>query len=257
MIRYTRFVMLMFLSIAISIVALWLSADEKTAEVKKPWKIAGQLEEACKCNAACPCWFGSKPTHMNCGGQLVYFITKGNYGDVPLDGLAFARMGQSPDGQVMMEAFGKWIFDYSYIDEKANPEQRKALEEISWATMPAASANVKTQYVPITRSIEGKVHSIQIGQYGSFSAHLMDGGLGGGAPKIVNASGADPIRKEYEQGTTVAFRYTDASQDWTTQNSNYMFTNFEVDSKQYEEYGAMMMKKMEAMQKEKQSEHKQ
>jgi hypothetical protein len=255
MIRYTRFVMLMFLSIVVSIATLSFSAEEKTAEAKKPWKIAGQLEEACKCNAACPCWFGSKPTHMNCGGQLVYFITKGNFGEVPLDGLAFARMGQSPDGQAMMETMGKWIFDYVYVDEKANAEQRKALEEISWATMPAASPNVKIRYVPITRSIDGKVHKIQIGEYGSFSAHLMEGGLGGGAPKIVNAPGADPIRKEFEQGTTLTFLYKDAEQDWNTQNSNYMYTNFEVDSKQYEEFGAMMMKKMEAMQKEKQSEH--
>lgn len=39
-----------------------------------PWKITGELEEACKCDAACPCWFGNKPTHMNCGGDQVLFI---------------------------------------------------------------------------------------------------------------------------------------------------------------------------------------
>ena len=35
---------------------------------KTPWKITGQLEEACSCSAACPCWFGSKATRMACGG---------------------------------------------------------------------------------------------------------------------------------------------------------------------------------------------
>ena len=35
---------------------------------KTPWKITGQLEEACSCDAACPCWFNSKPTKMTCGG---------------------------------------------------------------------------------------------------------------------------------------------------------------------------------------------
>src|SRR5438477_290500 len=44
------------------------------------WKITGQLEEACSCNAACPCWFDSKPTRMTCGGNQVLFIQKGNYG---------------------------------------------------------------------------------------------------------------------------------------------------------------------------------
>jgi hypothetical protein len=46
---------------------------------KTPWKITGQLEEACSCDAACPCWFNSKPTKMTCGGGQVLFIEKGNY----------------------------------------------------------------------------------------------------------------------------------------------------------------------------------
>jgi len=41
---------------------------------KTPWKITGQLEEACSCDAACPCWFNSKPTKMTCGGGQVLFI---------------------------------------------------------------------------------------------------------------------------------------------------------------------------------------
>src|SRR5262245_13039837 len=138
----------MFVVIALALVSFGLA--EEAGKAQKPyWKITGQLEEACKCDAACPCWFGSKPTHMNCGGQLVYFITEGKYGAVSLNGLAFARTGQSPDGQKMMDAFGNWIFDFSYIDEKANPEQRKALEEISWAIQPPASKTVSTRYVPI------------------------------------------------------------------------------------------------------------
>jgi hypothetical protein len=63
---------------------------------KTPWKITGQLEEACSCDAACPCWFGSKPTKMTCGGGQVLFIEKGNYGKVKLDGLAIANIAQSP-----------------------------------------------------------------------------------------------------------------------------------------------------------------
>jgi len=77
---------------------------------KTPWKITGQLEEACSCDAACPCWFNSKPTKMTCGGGQVLFIQKGNYGKVKLDGLAIAGMGQSPEGQTMMESFGNWEF---------------------------------------------------------------------------------------------------------------------------------------------------
>jgi hypothetical protein len=239
----------------VNFIAFSWAAGEKPAEAKKAsWRISGQLEEACKCNAACPCWFGQKPTHMNCGGQLVYFITKGNYGNVSLDGLAYARVAQSPDGKSMAETSGNWVFDTLYIDEKATPEQRKAIQEVALATEGKESPNFQVQYVPITRTMDGKLHHIKIGQYGSFSAHLMDSILGG-APKISHAPGADPIRAEFEQGVTTAFQYKDASQDWNTQGSNYMFTNFDVNSDQYEKFTAMMMQKMQEMKDEPKSEN--
>src|SRR6202158_837182 len=87
---------------------------------KTPWKITGQLEEACSCNAACPCWFNSKPTKITCGGGQVVFIEKGSYGPVQLDGLVIANMSQSPEAEGLMESFGKWNFSYNCIDEKAN-----------------------------------------------------------------------------------------------------------------------------------------
>lgn|GEM_PF-815225 len=255
--NFLKRVLLVLFSLTLAVVTVSLWAAEKPAEAQKAsWKIAGQLEEACKCNAACPCWFGAKPTHMNCGGQLVYFITKGQYGTVALDGLSFARMAQSPDGKSMVETSGNWLFDYLYIDEKASAEQRKALEEIAWATEHKESSNVQVRYVPITRTVDGKVHKVAVGQYGTFSAHLFESALGG-APKITHAPGADPMRAEFLQGTTLIFKYNDASQDWNSQNSNYMFTNFDVNSAQYEKFNAMMMQMMDEMKKQKESgQHK-
>src|SRR5207248_11515105 len=84
-----------------------------------------------------------------------------DHGKVQLDGLAVATMGQSPEGQTMMESYGNWNFAYSYIDEKANPEQRKALETIAGAMLtPGVSKKTETRYVPITRRIDGKEHQI-------------------------------------------------------------------------------------------------
>src|SRR5215471_10052146 len=80
--------------------ALAFAADAK----KDAWKVSGQLEEACSCDSACPCWFDSKPTRMQCSGGFAIFIQKGSYGSVPLDGLAIAFMGQSPVHQAMMES---------------------------------------------------------------------------------------------------------------------------------------------------------
>src|SRR6266513_162399 len=221
---------------------------------KTPWEITGQLEEACSCDAACPCWFNSKPTKMTCGGGQVLFIQKGNYGKVKLDGLAIASMSQSPEGQTMMGSFGNWNFSYNYIDEKANPEQRKALEAIAGKVLvPGASKKTETRYVSINRKIEGKNHEITLGQYASFRGHLIEGGLGG-SPKIVNPPGADPVHHEYAQGRTSKVTYTDADQKWSWGNSNYMFGTFTVDNVQYEKYAAGLAQKTAQMKDEKPSD---
>ena len=231
------------------VMALQVAMADQPAAEKKPWRIAGQLEEACRCAAACPCWFNSKPTHMNCGGGQILFIEKGTYGSVPLDGLAVGAMGQSPDGKGMMESFGNWDFAYYYVDEKANPEQRQALKAIADQVLtPGASKKVEYRYTPITRTVEGKEHKISLGQYGQFHGHLIEGGLGGSI-KISNPPGADPLHKEYNQGLTTTMTYSDAGQNWSFKDSNYMFATFQLDNEMYEKYAAGLAQKMAAMKK--------
>lgn len=221
----------------------------ETKHQAKPWKITGQLEEACTCNGACPCWFDSKPTKATCGGHQVLFIEKGKYGKVPLAGLAIANTVQSPEGKTMMGSFGNWNFSYLYVDAKATPEQRQALEEIGKVVLPyGASPKTKIRYVPITRTFSGKEHKITIGEVGTFHGHLLEGGLGG-TPKIVNPPGADPIHHEYQQGKTTKFTYNDAGQSWDTKDSNYMLGTFTVDSDQYAKFSAGLAQKMAGMKK--------
>lgn len=241
----TRFSVLIALLLVCGVVPM-RSGDEK----KAPWRVAGQLEEACSCDAACPCWFGSKPTRMQCSGGQVIFIERGSYGNVPLDGLAIGMMGQSPKGETMMESIGNWDFATIYIDDKANPEQRKALEEIARATNPPAAPpdRTKIRYVPITRKLDGNEHVVTLGSYGSFSGHLIPGGMGGTA-KVVNPPGADPIHKEYQQGQTTRQTYTDAGQKWDWSKTNYMYTAFETDSEEYGKFNAAMTQMMEQMKK--------
>jgi hypothetical protein len=220
------------------------------AGAKPAWKISGQLEEACSCDAACPCWMDSKPTRMNCSGGQVIFISKGSYGNVPLDGLAIGFIGQNPEGTTMMGSIGNWNFVNIYIDEKANPEQRKALEAIAQATSPPAAPpdRTKVSYVPITRTMQGSEHVVKIGSLGVFSGNLVEGGMGGHT-KIVNPPGADPLHKEYEQGKTTKLAYTDSGQKWDWSNTNYMFANFSVDSAEMEKFDAAMTQKMKSAEK--------
>jgi len=241
------------LVLALGGICLVLSVGATNAETKAPtaavpWRIVGQLEEACTCSAACPCWFGSKPTKMTCGGGQIVFIDKGSYGSVVLDGLAVGAMVQSPAGQSMMESFGKFNFANLYIDDKASPEQREALLVIAKVLGSESSPKREIRYVPITRTINDKEHTISLGKYGTFSGHLVEGGLGGSV-RIVNPPGADPLHHEYEQGTTTKLAYTDAGQNWNVQGTNYMFGTFEIDSVQYEKYTAGLAQKMAASKK--------
>jgi hypothetical protein len=234
------------LSTATALLLLLAAAASATDEKATPWKVSGQLEEACSCDAACPCWFDSKPTKMDCSGGFALFIDKGSYGNVPLDGLALAFIGQSPENTTMMGSMGNWNFAYLYIDEKANPEQRKALEEIAKASSPPAAPpeRTKVRYIPITRRVDGKEHIVTLGPYGSFSGHLVEGGQGGPS-RIVNSTGADPFRKEYMQGRTTRQTYNDAGQKWDWSNSNYMFTTFEVTGEDMAKFTRAMTQKME------------
>jgi hypothetical protein len=239
--------MMVLFSLAVGWVLLsQLAVADKPVVNNTPWKIVGQLEEACSCAKACPCWFDSKPTRSMCSGNEVIFIEKGHYGDVPLDGLAIGNFVQSPEGKGMMESFGKWNFSYLYIDEKANGEQRKALEAVGSTVLPmSASAKHEIRVVPITRTIIGTEHKITVGKFGTYSGHLIEGGLGGSA-KILNPPGADPLHKEYDQGETTGFTYSDADQNWSFQGTNYMFGTFEVDDVMYAKFAAGLSQKMQA-----------
>jgi len=113
---------------------------------------------------------------------------------------------------------------------------------------PGASTKEEVRITPITRTITGKEHKISLGKYGQFSGHLIDGGLGGAA-KIVNPPGADPLHKEYSQGNTTSLTYNDAGQDWKFDGSNYMYGTFELNDEQYEKYAAGLAQKMAGMKK--------
>jgi hypothetical protein len=157
-----------------------------------------------------------------------------------------AQFVQSPEHQSMFESFGKWNFDYIYIDEKANEQQREALKELALHFFPPAAKAREYRYVPITRKIEGDEHITTVGTHGFCAGHLIEGGYDG-APKVINPPLADPTHKTFLQGQTTKLTYTDAGQDWKYENSNYMRNKFTVDNKQYEKHEAAMARKMGKM----------
>ena len=226
-----------------------IAGEPSHSAAATPWKISAELEEACSCHPACPCWFKSLPSRMTCDGAQAVFIQKGRYGKIHLEGLAVAAFVQSPEGKSMFESFGKWNLENVYIDERADENQRQALKEIAAHLFPAGAPKREFHFVPITREIAGPEHSITVGQVGSFSGHLLEGGFAG-TPKIVNPPLADPVHREFLQGQTTRLVYNEAGQGWKYEHSNYMFTRCKVDSKQFEKYETELAKKMAAMKAE-------
>ena len=96
------------------------------AEVPR-WHIVGHWFDTCKCSIPCPCTFAQPPTTGDCDGILAWHVRKGNYGDVPLDGLsvmalcAFAGNIWEGNTKAAMAIF---------IDERADELQRDALQMI-------------------------------------------------------------------------------------------------------------------------------
>lgn len=224
-----------------------IAADTAKTEAKKPsWNVSGELEEACSCNAPCPCWFKSVPSRMTCDGAQVVFIKKGSHGKTSLDGLAVSQFVQSPEGKSMFESFGNWNFDIVYIDERATEAQRAALQDIAAHLFPMAAKKREFKFVPISREIKDGEHIVTVGTFGSFSGRLVDGGFNG-PPKVENPPLADPTHKEYLQGQATTMVFNDMGQKWKYQNSNYMFNKIKVDDREYAKYETAMAKKMAAM----------
>ena len=89
------------------------------------WSLQGEYLEACSCDWGCPCKFGAAPSKGYCQGVLAFDIRDGNYGQVNLGGLGMAGIISAP-----ASPFKGNITATFYIDERATPEQRQALQTI-------------------------------------------------------------------------------------------------------------------------------
>jgi hypothetical protein len=91
------------------------------------WSLLGDWFDVCKCNIPCPCTFAQTPSYGDCDGVLVYHIKKGQYGEISLDELNVLVLSYFK-GNIWL---GNTKADIAvFFDEKANKEQRNALNMI-------------------------------------------------------------------------------------------------------------------------------
>lgn len=89
------------------------------------WRIQGPMITSCTCDYGCPFQFNGLPTQGYCHASAGMQITRGHFGSVKLDGMAFAAIFKWP--KAIHEGNGEAL---AVIEERGTPEQRDAVLKI-------------------------------------------------------------------------------------------------------------------------------
>lgn len=133
------------------------------------WVMQGHEFANCNCSWGCPCQFNGPPTPGYCRALCFVQIDKGRFDNVPLDGLRWGIMAAWPAAIHLGNGRLQTI-----IDERAAPEQRKAIETVSHGgeTEPGAliwqvfsttiTEFLPTLYRPIELAIDYAARTAQV-----------------------------------------------------------------------------------------------
>lgn len=126
------------------------------------WSLRGQCLEACNCTYLCPCIPTNRtaePTQGDCKTVHTYRIDHGSFGDLLLDNLCFVLFFRTPG--IMSEGNGQLGI---IIDERASPEQHKALVSIARGEVGGSLAALNalvTEYLGVeTRAIQLDINGL-------------------------------------------------------------------------------------------------
>lgn len=173
-----------------------------TTETKVKWSIEADFFQTCNCNYGCPCEFEAPPTKGYCDAVDVWRITRGNYGDVRLDGLSFGFIAHWPGPLHLGNATWLYLFD-----ERATPQQREALQKITSAQvggMPfeilvqVVNKFLAPQFVRFQYQGSGRNTSVKFGDVASIAFEPIKNPVTGGPEDIRVQHGTGFMFKEAE-----------------------------------------------------------
>lgn len=133
------------------------------------WRLSGEYFETCNCDYLCICQEtkgAGVPTEGECIAPLFFQIENGNFGEVSLDGLAFAIIIHTPGPM----AEGNWKVGL-IVDDRANPDQRNALATIGKGEAGGVPGRLTlltgqfagVEYLPIRFEKSGMTRGVKIG----------------------------------------------------------------------------------------------
>lgn len=180
----------------------WNALCGPQTAVKKPasssWQATGTLLEVCSCSVPCPCNFGQSPSNDYCHTVYVYRIKAAKYDDVTLDGLSFGG-GEGAKGAM------------GYLDERAKPAQRAALEKLALAVFGkggASSGSRTFAWTKIAAEDDPRKFSISFGGNSTIAASILFG-RDGKNPIVVENNTTWPVHR-FMKGKTTRFDYKDS-----------------------------------------------
>lgn len=159
------------------------------------WSVTGKMVESCTCNMLCPCWFGVKELMTfdkdYCGGTILFRIDKGTADSTDLKGFDVVLAVDFP-GPTMLDGNGTARV---LIDERANPNQQKVLEDIFQGRKGGPMAVIAqmlskwlpTQKARIDVNDDGHNLTATVGKFGQIkSKELINEG---GRPMVLQGAG--------------------------------------------------------------------
>lgn len=154
------------------------------------------MVEACTCEVPCPCNFGQGPApHHYCFSLSSFYVEKGYYGAVRLDGLHLVR------------AHGQQTTVW-YVDERATAAQAAALRALaSLAAHRDGSQPLHLERARIVQKMANGRFSLKIGTNGGFVADDIIG-MDGKNPIVVENMTAWDVSHDIK-GKTVQWTYRD------------------------------------------------
>ena len=162
------------------------------------WQATGTLLEVCSCRVPCPCNFGQGPSNDYCHTVYAYRLKTARYDGMTLDGLTFGG-GEGDKGAM------------GYLDVRATPAQRAALERLALAVFGkggAAAGGRAFTWTKIVAESDDQHFRVSFGDTASIAADVLIG-RDGKNPIIVENNTTWPVDR-FIKAKTTRFDYKDS-----------------------------------------------
>jgi hypothetical protein len=196
-------------------VAVLTVAAQAPAASAPPWHITATVAESCSCTVSCPCNFGGNPSHTPCEGNRLISISKGNYGDVDLSGVAF------------LVTFEMRNWSKIYVSDKISDRQNAAVE----ALLPIAFAGFRSGMLSLQKApISMELTDTRVRFSGPESSVEMEvmKGFGGKPVTILNLP--NPAYQGYTQFKSVSHTHTSSDHSFSHSGTNGFTSTMDVGS---------------------------